>query len=391
MKRTKILLFTSIFMLAIGSIGAAYAAIQIRVEVENHISLGDINVSLAEYKINENGMESVYTDPDIVMPGDVISKIPRFTCIAEPCYIRARLSFDKDKDVEGLTERDISGISDEWIKIGDYYYYKYIMNTDQSTDFFKSVSIPAEWTNVHELQNLGITVQVDAIQAKNFIPDYDSEEPWGNEEIEVCVHKGNKENIVNPYSSMYVEFEGNTHKLVAVPEDFFSNLGTAMPGDILSDTVVLKNTTDHDAELFFYTDLPDDISEEQKKLLKKIQLTISLDGQMIYNGDLEAASLFEEISLGIYKSQDEKRFDFTLKIPEELKNRYALTDTVVRWVFRVHQDEADNTGGISTSKPVKTGDTVPILHYLIMAGIGVFFAAGIIIYRKKQRREEDFI
>lgn len=39
--------------------------------------------------------------------------------------------------------------------------------------------------------------------------------------------------------------------MIAVPDDFFTNLESAMPGDILKDAVQIANTTDQEAELFF--------------------------------------------------------------------------------------------------------------------------------------------
>ena len=58
-----------------------------------------------------------------------------------------------------------------------------------------------------------------------------------------------------------VEFNGKAHKLIAVPDDFFTNLESAMPGDILKDAVQIANTTDQEAELFFQTNT-DGRSEE---------------------------------------------------------------------------------------------------------------------------------
>ena len=444
MKKTKsrrkpILILGLAFFIA-GTIGGTYAYYSDSITVENRIQLGDIDISLEEYCLDENQKEQVYDQNIQVLPGDTVSKIPRITCLTEPCYIRALITHSspvinntvtddiitEDTTTEGTTTRDtttedtttedtttentttedttteatisydssqiqadeypdiltdenIFGLSESCIKIGDYYYYKNILNPKESADLFQGVFIPYEWDNEHAEQKLNLNIQIDAVQAEHFTPDFSSDQPWGNEEIEVCAHSGDRSALVNPYTTMYVEFEGNSHKLVAVPKDFFSNLGQAMPGDLLNDTVTLKNTTEDEVELLFHTALPETLTEEQKSLLTKIELAIFLDGDKLYEGNLEAASLSSDISLGKYQSQENKEFTFSLTVPAELKNQYALADTVVRWVFSVQQD--------GKATPVGTGDTMMFLPFLFLGGgglllLGIYF---ILIIRQKRK------
>ena len=434
MKKTKsrrkpILILGLAFFIA-GTIGGTYAYYSDSITVENRIQLGDIDISLEEYCLDENQKEQVYDQNIQVLPGDTVSKIPRITCLTEPCYIRALITHSspvinntvtddiitedtttEDTTTEGTTTRDtttedtttedtiscdsfqiqadeypdiltdenIFGLSESWIKIGDYYYYKNILNPKESADLFQGVFIPYEWDNEHAEQKLNLNIQIDAVQAEHFTPDFSSDQPWGNEEIEVCAHSGDRSALVNPYTTMYVEFEGNSHKLVAVPKDFFSNLGQAMPGDLLNDTVTLKNTTEDEVELLFHTALPETLTEDQKSLLTKIELAIFLDGDKLYEGNLEAASLSSDISLGKYQSQENKEFTFSLTVPAELKNQYALADTVVRWVFSVQQD--------GKATPVGTGDTMMFLPFLFLGGgglllLGIYF---ILIIRQKRK------
>lgn len=423
-RRKPILILGLAFFIA-GTIGGTYAYYSDSITVENRIQLGDIDISLEEYCLDENQKEQVYDQNIQVLPGDTVSKIPRITCLTEPCYIRALITHSspvinntvtddiitEDTTTEGTTTRDtttedtttedtiscdsfqiqadeypdiltdenIFGLSESWIKIGDYYYYKNILNPKESADLFQGVFIPYEWDNEHAEQKLNLNIQIDAVQAEHFTPDFSSDQPWGNEEIEVCAHSGDRSALVNPYTTMYVEFEGNSHKLVAVPKDFFSNLGQAMPGDLLNDTVTLKNTTEDEVELLFHTALPETLTEDQKSLLTKIELAIFLDGDKLYEGNLEAASLSSDISLGKYQSQENKEFTFSLTVPAELKNQYALADTVVRWVFSVQQD--------GKATPVGTGDTMMFLPFLFLGGgglllLGIYF---ILIIRQKRK------
>lgn len=54
----------------------------------------------------------------------MISKIPRITNYAEPCYVRVKPVFDEEETQDyRLGEEDLGGIEDVWLKAGEYYYY----------------------------------------------------------------------------------------------------------------------------------------------------------------------------------------------------------------------------------------------------------------------------
>lgn len=350
--------------------------------VENHIQTGDINIKLEEYQVNANGKEEKYSHEGYVLPGDNISKIPRITNLAEPCYIRILLTFSspKNSSLPGLSINNLHGFSDTWIAAGDYYYYPNILDTDDTLDIFQSVQIPSDYANEYAEQELGISIQVDAIQSQNFTPDFTSQTPWGDQIIEICAHNQTEAFIKNPYVSHYVEYEGNSHKLVTASKDFFSNLGHIMPGDTLSDELVLKNTTNSDAELFFRTELPANLSEAALQLLEKIRLEIYLESELLYCGNLKAQVLDKNHSLGIYKSGESQILTFKLHMPESLTNTYALREASVKWIFSVKNEELT----ISTPPPVKTGDTSAIAPYVTLLILSAFLLVTFSILKRKK-------
>lgn len=352
--------------------------------VENHIQTGDINIQLEEYQVDDQGKESLYDFDGSVLPGDTISKIPRITNLAEPCYIRVHLAFPQPEDMmlPGLSDEHLQGISDKWIRIDDYYYYPDVLNTGDTLDFFQSVHIPSDLENEYAGQELAVSIQIDAIQAKNFTPDFTSTAPWGDQVIEICAHNQTQPIIKHPYQSMYVEYEGNSHKLITASDDFFSNLGQMMPGDILSDEITLRNTTNSDAEFFFRTAFSDSLSDEAVDLLEQIFLEITLGDELLYRGRLKSTALEEAISLGIYKSGETESFQFTLYMPEALTNTYALRETSVKWIFSVENEELE----ITTPPPVKTGDESEIGRYLVLFLLSAFLFGSYTVYR--QRKED---
>lgn len=114
------------------------------------------------------------------------------------------------------------------------------------------MTIPEEWTEPYQEKKLGITIVADAIQAANFSPDFNAMSPWGNQEILRCIHDTNGR-VVKRKSQvkLRVVFERDAHKLIAAPEDFFAGFSAAMPGDVLEDSVKIKNATENTAEIFF--------------------------------------------------------------------------------------------------------------------------------------------
>ena len=71
-------------------------------KVTNHIALGDVNIGLREFE-KKGGTEVAYQGPETILPGAVLSKIPRITNYAMPCWVRARIIFENQSSgMEGL-------------------------------------------------------------------------------------------------------------------------------------------------------------------------------------------------------------------------------------------------------------------------------------------------
>lgn len=399
--KKKIMAAAGALLTASLGIGGAYAYYQDSVSVQNHISTGDVNIGIQEYQIID-GSEAKYDTEEnrFVLPSEVVSKIPRITNYAETCYVRAKVAHNSDSVSESdtgtyvLTDDALSGISDQWIKKGEYYYYTEPLKNGESVDLFDSVTIPAEWTEASSDTALALTVTAEAIQAANYTPDFQSDAPWGDEEIEICVHEQNNAitEVSRDYQKMTVTYEGAARNLVAVPEDFFYHFGSAMPGDSFSDSFEISNTTSTEAEFFFRTETPGGLTEDEMDLLRQFQLTITQEGKTIYSGDLEALSLNSNISLGVYQPGESGSLMFTVSLPAELKNAYALRDTYVNWIFSVQGaeevEESQDGPAIEQMAAPKTGlenpaVTVPLLLAAV-TGIGTVY-----LYRRKEGSKHE--
>lgn len=421
MKR-KLVLVTGILVTVACTMSGTYAYYQDSVTVSNHISTGDVNIGIQEYE-KDGDSEKSYQGPadGIVLPSQTVSKIPRITNYAETCYIRVKTTYtseapeptatvegdaevpDVDHDSEAepeteyiLSDEELAGISDAWVQHGEYYYYTQPLKNGESADFFQSVTIPSVWSSKASDRELGLTVTAEAVQAANFTPNFDSESPWGDTEIEQCVHETDNSvtEVTQKYTAMSVTYEGAARNLVAAPEDFFQNLQTAMPGDTISDSFQLSNTTATDAEFFFRTETPSNLTEDELDLLKQFKLTITQNGKTLYQGDLEAVSLNQEISLGTLKTDGNSRVQFTLQLPAELKNAYAKRESMINWIFRVQGAEEPGkpegpSPAISQTTAPKTGLADPnVWMPLGFAAITAFGTAKLSRKEKKERRKK---
>lgn len=84
--RKSVKIITGFLLTAILSAAAVFASFSDRLDVVNHISVGDVSISISEYARKGKG-EVKYTQPSEVVPGQTISKIPRIKNNALPCWI----------------------------------------------------------------------------------------------------------------------------------------------------------------------------------------------------------------------------------------------------------------------------------------------------------------
>lgn len=331
--------------------GSIYAGSQ---EAVNKVDTGVVNIEISEYMLNDDGDEVPWEDGQWVLPGMTVSKIPYFTATGIDCYIRATVDIEEGIDVDqSITVDSLKGISNDWVRVGDYFYYKEPLKTGESVDFFHSFLIPSEWDSDENLANVGdwgfsINVTVDAIQSENFIPDFNSSNPWGDIIVQESIHKdGYDVNLftTNSETTMSVVVE-DANNIVVKPKDFFEGFKTMVPGDVLTDSVKINSKGNY--EIFFSSESLADIDLLQKLGLKLV-LVKDVKEVVIYDSSLDAE--IDRLSLGKFTNGEEAELIFTVSMPVELDNEYTLRNASVKWSFEVepYGDGNDNSGDNGTS------------------------------------------
>ena len=372
------LLFLALLLVSVLGINNIYAGKQ---EVINEINTGIVNIEIEEYQLNEQNEEILWKNNKDVLPGMTVSWIPYIKSTGNDCYVRVKIDVEQAVDTEQpITLNNFNDISNDWVLVDDYYYYKHPLKTNEKTDFFHSFTVPGEWDDSVNPRNIGewdfsITLIFDAVQSDNFTPDFESHNPWDGLVVKESKQKdGYDINIFTTTTeseiSIVIEDYDN---IVIKPDNFFEGLDNMVPGDTLSDTVTIKSNKN--SEIFFSTDSLSDI-----ELLKNVGLTLALhkDGKtnVIYDGVLD--SNIHKLSLGKYDKKEESKLTFTIHMPKELDNEFSLRNASVKWVFDVVPNKNGN--------PKTNDDNMSIVALIVLMCASIII---IVLIMKKKKEKDD--
>ena len=382
--RNKIFL-VGVFLTLVMFISGIYAFTNLSIlSIKNEINTGAVKIELQEYTVS-NGTETLYdeSDSEKVMPGQVISLIPRVSNIGDPCYIRAKVSYSKE-DSELVNVDKIDNVSDDWIKKGEYWYYKPILPSGKKIDIFKTFTIPTDMPNDYQGKEIQVNITAEAIQADSFKPDFDSESPWNKVKVQKASDDVYKFDKVQMNTNAKIEYENNAQQYIEVPENFLGKLGHLVPGEVVEQDINLNNSTSKEIEYFVTVKKESGLSDKQLNLLKNLKLSISVDNKVVYEGNLYD---IDKISLGKYLSKQSDKAKFTVKMPEELGNEYSVLNTSINWLFSVDgKDPVIPKKDPEVVPSPQTGDTkiqIALTVFLISA-IGLIIV--LIVERRVRKR-----
>lgn len=351
-KRKYLIAFlTAMSLTFIGSGSAIYAMSE--TIVTNHLSTGVVDIEL-------NDKAEI---PQRVLPGQDIPGAKEIINAGDACFVRAKIQF---RDASMPMEESVYGMPEAWEYHDDgYWYYTDAMETGETLTLFSGFTVPEEYPQDEEGGAFFLDVDVDAIQSRNFTPDFETDSPWGNVAIERCIREdGNDITILREASEQdfTITYEGDAEKLFAEPEDFFSNLPTLLPGDAYTDHAILKNNSDRDIILYFRSDA------KHTELLDAVNMTGKLAGKVFYDWTL-AGTFKEELTI---PAGEEVNLEFTISVPSSLQNAYTLLSDQVKWTF--------STVPIEPAAP-QTG--VPDTVGLILIGLGLISGSLAVSVKRK--------
>lgn len=352
-------------------------AIGNQTETVGKVSTGAVNIELEETIINTQNQEEPYTEESkLVFPGQEIPLICRIENLGVSCYVRAKvITVNEDLDIDEMVEY----IADNWIKIGDYYYYKTPINSSTNVTLFNKVKIPSELPNGYEGKKIVIQINAEAIQARNFNPDFQAEDPWKGMEIEKCIEDSYEIGVEPENDRSTVIYENDTQDYVKVEQTIFSKLKSAVPGDTKTEKIGLIGKEKNKNTKYYLTIREKENTTEELELLNNIQLTITREGEVLYQGNILGCS---KVLLGEYKAGEKGQVVMSMYIPETLQNKYSLLNPTLEYIF---SSEDEPKSSVLPINP-KTGDFKIDIHLTIFFLSTICFIYTLLLTYKEKNK-----
>lgn len=351
--------FLPLLILFLALAGAlCYGAVRTGGEIWSRLETGGVKIGVETFCVEDG--QKVKMDPRLrVDCRQPVSYVPRITNRGTKCYLRVRLLGKAGSQVFPLQE-ELDGVGEGWLQKGEYLYYEKPVSYGEAIDVCQAFRLPDRW-DFYQDKTLQVQVDADAVQDKNFHPDFSLEHPWG--EVVVTASRFQEDNrieVVEPADPELQETQGNacritadeTQGLLLGEEGFFSHV-VFLPGDSRTETLQLSNQETHRIQILMKAEW------EKSAFLDQMQLQIS-GGDQSYDGVLTGAELRDYRTLATLEPGESRAVHVTLSFPETADNPLQQNSDDIRWSFAVKQEE----------KPWDTPATGD-------AGIWwIFFAAG---------------
>jgi hypothetical protein len=179
-----------------------------------------------------------------------------------------------------------------------------------------------------------------------------------------------------------VTYEGQAEKFVFVPKntDLFQNFKDVMPGDVLTQTITVKNEASCKVKLYLRAETVD---EKYQDFLSQLRLTVTQqNGSDLFEASAdEKDGLKENVCLGTLSPGANEKITVKLEVPVTLGDEYQNKAGEIHWVFTIEEHP-----GNPNPAPVKTGDSSRPFLYMGIVTVSIALA---LVLATGARRKKD--
>ena len=194
---------------------------------------------------------------------------------------------------------------------------------------------------------------------------------------------------LSAYADGNVTYDGRSRSFIFgpgsifSPTDLFPDFKNVMPGDTLTERIVINNSTFYGVKINLYMRSLG-AQENTNDFLSQLDLNVDLVNKtnMFKAPADQTAQLTDWTFLGTIYSGGKVELDVTLKVPRDLDNKYQHDIGYIDWQFMVEELP------VSPDDP-RTGDDSNVLLYAAFAGASLAVAFVLLFVVQRRKKAED--
>lgn len=317
---------------------------------------------------------------EFIQPNERIEYLPHITNEGASCYVRVHIEIGTDSDDADSVGLDrIYGMDKKWIRQGEYFYYTEPLNSGQRVRVLSGIQLAENW-NAGSAGKLHINLNAEAVQSRNFSPDFDEILPWGAVMLSEVGEGTRQTDALAKEKTSLVDFtEAGTFECTT--SYLFDAFKEMMPGDKYEKNVELRNSSESELN----TSL--NITALANTLNEKLKLKIYCDGNEIFEGTASEAGDIKNFALDKIPRGQSSKLKIAVEFPAEAGNQYIeIADNIV-WELTAAVDKTDSSS--RDGVPVRTADMTNLMPWILVVIGSVLCMLLLVCWRKGKHEQSD--